>query len=79
MASAAAQKTISNGLSKDNKMKPTEDFPDNSPVFRLTHFIHRYRLHRHFTRIPFTGFQMISTAMHKLFTKASRGQIEKTW
>jgi hypothetical protein len=79
MASAAAQKTISNGLSKDSKMKPTEDFPDNSPVFRLTHFIHRYRLHRHFTRIPFTGFQMISTAMHKIFTKASRGQIEKTW
>ncbi|MHA1746280.1 MAG: LpxL/LpxP family acyltransferase [Promethearchaeota archaeon] len=79
MASASAQKTISNGLSKDSKMKPTEDFPDNSPVFRLTHFIHRYRLHRHFTHIPFTGFQMISTAMHKIFTKASRGQIEKTW
>jgi len=79
MVSAIGQKSKSNDLTNSSEMKPTETFPDNNIVFRLSHFIQRYRLNRHLTRIPFFGFQMISTLLHKKFSWAAYDQLVKTW
>jgi lauroyl/myristoyl acyltransferase len=79
MVSAIGQKSKSNDLTNSSVMKPTETFPDNNIVFRLSHFIQRYRLNRHLTRIPFFGFQMISTLLHKKFSWDAHDQLIKTW
>ncbi|MHA1720084.1 MAG: hypothetical protein ACTSXK_11220, partial [Promethearchaeota archaeon] len=66
-------------LSKTSSFKPIESFPDYNLVFRLSHFIQKYRINRGFEKIPFFGFKMLSIILGVKSAIKAHKQLSKTW
>lgn len=66
-------------LSKDSSMRPTQTFPEYNLIFRLSHFIQKYKINRFFEKVPFLGFKMISIVVGIEHSINGHKQLSKTW
>jgi len=66
-------------LSKDSSMRPTETFPEYNLIFRLSHFIQKYRINRFFEHISFLGFKMLSIVIGIEHSINGHKDLSKTW
>ena len=68
-----------NGLDQTSVIKPTDTFPDNNLVYRVAHFIQKYRVNRFFQHVPFTIFRSLSVLIGYQHAKNGHSQLSKTW
>lgn len=66
-------------LSNNSSMKPTDTFPEFNLIFRLSNFIHKYKINRHFERFPFLGFKILSIFIGIEHAIKGHKQLSKTW
>jgi len=66
-------------LSKNSSMRPTDIFPEFNLVFRLSQFIHKYRINRFFEKTPFLGFRMLAILVGIVSAIKGHEQLSKTW
>ncbi len=66
-------------LSKISSFRPVESFPEYNLVFRLSHFIQKYKINRFFEKIPFFGFKMLSILIGIVHSINGHKQLSKTW
>ena len=67
------------GLSNHSSMRPTETFPEFNLIFRLSNFIHKYKINRGFEKIPFLAFKMLSIFIGIEHSINGHAQLSKTW
>ncbi|MHA1510104.1 MAG: hypothetical protein ACTSRX_00120 [Promethearchaeota archaeon] len=75
----ATQSLATQSLSKNSSFRVIETFPEFNLVFRLSHFIQKYKINRVFERIPFLGFRMISILVGVVSAIKGHKQLSKTW
>jgi hypothetical protein len=66
-------------LNDKSVIKPTDTFPDNNLVYRVAHFIQKYRVNRYFQHVPFTIFRALSVPVGYIPAKNGHPQLSKTW
>ena len=69
----------SNTLNEKSTIKPTDTFPDNNLVYRIAHFIQKYRVNRFFQHVPFTIFRSLSVILGYQHAVNGHPQLSKTW
>ena len=70
---------IYNGLDNNSTIRPTDTFPDNNLVYRVAHFIQKYRVNRLFQHVPFIIFRALSVPVGYTHAKNGHPQLSKTW
>lgn len=68
-----------NELDDTSVIKPTDTFPDNNLVYRVAHFIQKYRVNRYFQHVPFTIFRSLSVLLGYQHAVNGHPQLSKTW
>ncbi len=66
-------------LSNNSSMRPTETFPEFNLIFRLSNFIHKYKMNRNFERFPFLSFKILSIFIGIEHAINGHKQLSKTW
>ncbi len=69
----------SDTLDNNSTIKPTDTFPDNNFVYRVAHFIQKYRVNRFFQHVPFTIFRALSVPIGYQHAVNGHPQLSKTW
>lgn len=69
----------SNTMNEKSAIKPTDTFPDNNLVYRIAHFIQKYRVNRFFQHVPFTIFRSLSVILGYQHAVNGHPQLSKTW
>ncbi len=70
---------IPSTLNEKSTIKPTDTFPDNNLVYRIAHFIQKYRINRFFQHVPFSIFRSLSVPIGYQYAVNGHHQLSKTW
>ncbi len=66
-------------LSNNSSIRPTETFPEFNLIFRLSNFIHKYKINRGFEKFPFLAFKILSIFIGIEHAINGHKQLSKTW